>query len=181
MKLIWVAGQIVTAYLLTDFLSGVLHWLQDRYLRRDWPVIGPILVVPNELHHAEPAAFTRDGFLIRNWASFLVAIIVALGLLATGTLNWFTGTFAASSALLPTQAHYWAHRAPQLNGPVITWLQRVGVIQSQRHHFTHHRGDKDIYFCTMTNWVNPMLERIRFFQRLETLIERTAGIAPKLG
>lgn len=178
--LLWVFIQIVSAWLLADFLSGVLHWFQDRYCQRYWPVIGDIIVEPNDIHHVTPRSFTTDGFFLRNWASFVVAFVAGFLFYGTGTLNWFTGGFVAASSFLPTQAHYWAHRSETENGPLISTLQRLGVIQSSQHHWRHHRGSKDKYFCTMTDFVNPVLERIQFFQRVEKVIKFVTGVRPKI-
>lgn len=163
-------GQLFLSYLLADFLSGVLHWVQDRYCQRSWPVVGALIVAPNDIHHREPRAFTKDGFLLRNWASIFVAASCLLIFTLTNSVNTFTIGFVIASCLLPTQAHYWAHRTAKENGVFIAKLQQWGFIQSARGHWCHHGGAKDSHFCTMTDFVNPVLEQVRFFQRVEKLI-----------
>lgn len=178
-EVVWISAQLLLALLAADFGSGLLHWFQDRYIQTDWPVLGNLVAEPNELHHQAPRAFTKDGFLQRNWASIAVACTLLLIFSLIDIINWFTGGFIVASALLPTQAHYWAHRTRKENGLLVTTLQKFGVLQSSRHHWRHHRGAKDNYFCTMTNYVNPILEIVKFFKCLEKLIRVAFRIKPK--
>lgn len=176
---IFILFQLFAALIVADFFSGVLHWLEDRYLQRHWPVIGEVIVAPNDLHHADPRAFTHDGFWLRNWPSFFVAGCLLIWFTFAGWFNPFSIGLLMASSLLPTQVHYWAHRTPEENGPVIVMLQKIGLIQSSQHHWRHHRGSKDNYFCTMTDYVNPVLEYLRVFQRTEVLITNLFGARPK--
>jgi len=175
---IWKIVQIVIALLLADFLSGVLHWFQDRYCQRHWPILGKVFVEPNELHHAHPRHFIKDDFFVRNWACFAVAGILLFLFISTHSLSWFTVSFVVASSVLPTQAHYWAHRTCKENGKLISFLQKIGCIQSTQQHWRHHRGSKNNYFCTMTNYVNPILEYFQFFQRLEKYIYIVLRVKP---
>lgn len=176
--ILYIIFQIFSALLITDFFSGVLHWIQDRYLRRHWPIVGAIIVAPSDLHHSNPRSFTQDGFIHRNWSSFVVASFLAGIFYFSGTLNWFTGSIIATSSVL-TQAHYYAHCSPKENGKFIVFLQTIGLLQSPQHHWRHHQGDKDTYFCAMTNYVNPMLEAVQFFQKMELVIQKLTGVRPQ--
>lgn len=175
----WIAFQILAALAFTDFMSGVLHWLQDRYLHRSWPVIGPAVVDPSIIHHVQSRAFVETGFWARNAASLLVGGVLLAVFWATGTLNWFTTTFALASIILPTETHVWAHRTPKENGRLVTWLQSIGVAQSFAHHRRHHSGREITHYCAMSNYVNPLLERVDFWRRTERLIFMITGARPK--
>lgn len=178
LEALWISANIAAAWLFTDFMSGVLHWFQDRYCQRHWPLLGPAFAEPAAVHHADPTDFTRCGFIERNWPSFLTALLLAVIFWAFQAVNVFTVSFTLMSAVLPTEIHYWSHRSPQKNGPLIVSLQRIGFLQSNDHHWRHHRGAKDNYFCAMTNYVNPVLEQIRFFRGLEWVISRVLGVRP---
>jgi ubiquitin-conjugating enzyme E2 variant len=52
-------------------------------------------------------------------------------------------------------------------------------LQSPRHHGRHHSGAKDSYYCVVTNVLNPVLEKVNFWRRLETVVEHATGKAPK--
>ena len=79
--------QILAGWLLADFLSGLLHWIEDRFGpgREHWPVVGSQVFAPNLLHHAQPLAFTRNRFLSRNSTTIAAAAVFAAPLL------WFFG------------------------------------------------------------------------------------------
>jgi ubiquitin-conjugating enzyme E2 variant len=47
--------QALGVILLADFLTGVFHWLEDAYGTEDTPVLGPLVIKPNIVHHHYPA------------------------------------------------------------------------------------------------------------------------------
>ena len=49
--------QLVGVILLADFVSGFMHWLEDKLGEPDTPIIGKWIVQPNILHHHNPTAF----------------------------------------------------------------------------------------------------------------------------
>jgi ubiquitin-conjugating enzyme E2 variant len=178
MLIVVACAQVLGALLLVDLLSGVLHWLEDSYGTEETPLLGPYVIRPNIIHHADPLAFTKSPVWRRNR---VVAVIVAL-LLGTvwwsGHFSWFWA-WLGLFGLLSNEIHVWAHRSRRQNGPVIVLLQRLRLVQSPRHHAVHHRDPKRDHFCAMTNLLNPILDRIRFFRALEWLIARLTGVTPR--
>jgi ubiquitin-conjugating enzyme E2 variant len=61
----------------------------------------------------------------------------------------------------------WAHssRPPR----PVQLLQRTGLLQPASHHAEHHKRPYASRFCTMTTFLNPVLDRIRFWRVLETV------------
>src|SRR3546814_15489841 len=57
------AAQLVTGWLVADFLSGILHWIADRVLWVGMPLISKSVVEPNRLHHRDPAAFLAQSIV----------------------------------------------------------------------------------------------------------------------
>jgi len=51
-------------------------------------------------------------------------------------------------------------------------MQRAGLILSPEHHAIHHAAPQDKYYCITVGWMNPVLERLRFFRILEAIIGR---------
>ena len=51
--------QALGVILLADFLAGVIHWLEDAYGTEDTPIIGPLAIRPNIIHHHYPRFFTK--------------------------------------------------------------------------------------------------------------------------
>jgi plasmanylethanolamine desaturase len=161
-----------------DFLSGVVHWAEDAYARKDTPIIGKLIGEANIEHHQKPRAFVARSYFESSWDLILLATLVLAVAWYCNQLTWQVGLFALVAANA-NQIHKWAHRAPHENGPVITVLQRLKLLQTQKHHGKHHRGDKDSYYCSITNFLNPVLEKLGFWKGLEMVIEKTTGAKRK--
>jgi sterol desaturase/sphingolipid hydroxylase (fatty acid hydroxylase superfamily) len=160
-------GEALIGWLVADFLSGVFHWWQDRLTSPRWRIIGPWLIEPSRLHHRQPRAFLAGSFLRRNGPAF--ALVVGVG---AAWLALFGPTIALASAIvggaLTTQVHYWTHR-PSIVGPFLRVLQETGVLQSPKHHAGHHRPPQDRRYCALTDWLNPTLDALDVWGRLERL------------
>ena len=109
----------------------------------------------------------------------MLGVMFLAGFWALGWLNIFTGS-AVLFGMFANEIHAAAHKSPKENGRVITAIQKTGLMQSHKHHAQHHRKGKDTHYCVMTSHLNPVLERVQFFQTIEKGIERTTGIVPRL-
>ena len=58
--------------------------------------------------------------------------------------------------------------------PWVRVLQRAGLILSPEHHAIHHAAPQDKYYCITVGWMNPVLEKVRFFRILEAIVGRLA-------
>lgn len=160
-----IVGQALLGWLLADFLTGAFHWWEDRLGREDWPLLGPWLVAPNRLHHAQPLAFTRHGFVARNGASFGAAAFIGGLWLLVASPSVFMAALLIGGALT-NEVHFYAHR-PSAAGRFLTVLQQTGLMQSPKAHAAHHRPPHQANYCVLTDWLNPTLEAIGFWSRLE--------------
>src|SRR6185295_9793570 len=59
--------EILLTVLAADFVSGLVHWLEDAYGREHWPITGRLVTRPNILHHHDPRYFTRHNWLQSSW------------------------------------------------------------------------------------------------------------------
>ena len=169
---------IVLVILLVDFVSGVLHWLEDSYGNPDWPVIGRWITAPNILHHQSPTAFTTNSWL-RSADVLLVlgGLIVGTAWLS-GALTWQVILFVAIG-VNANAIHKWNHLPRSKRGKVVVALQKVSFLQTPAHHARHHVAFKDTHYCVITNLVNPILDAVRFWRGLEWIIEKLFGIAKR--
>lgn len=161
--------------LLADFVSGFVHWLEDAYARPGMPVVGRI-AEDNLLHHRRPRAFLARSWWQSSSDLLLVGLLVIWAALLAGHVNGWLLAFVALT-INANQVHKWAHQGPRENPRLVTWLQRLRVLQTQREHGRHHRGRKDSHYCVITNLLNRPLEALGFWKRLEALIERLTGVA----
>ncbi|MEO6244803.1 MAG: fatty acid desaturase CarF family protein [Opitutaceae bacterium] len=169
-------AQALGVVMLADFVSGVVHWLEDAYGSPDTPVVGPILIRPNIVHHHFPRFFTKLSWWQSSWDIVLIAApLLALASWA-GFLTWHLWLFAVVS-INANQVHKWSHQTRKENGPVVSFFQDIGIFLSPRQHAIHHSDPKNTFYCPITNLLNPVLEKIRFWNHAEALIERATGIS----
>lgn len=162
---------VVVPILFAELVNGLIHWWEDRYGNPDWPFLGRHVVRPNILHHERPAAMLKGSYWHRNNTTIIPAL--ALAACFYWCLPLALGCLILSQA---NEVHGWTH---QKCNWLIRGLQRTGLLQSPRHHAMHHRRPYDRNYCTMTNYVNPVLTRLRFWESLEGIIYLVLRVKPR--
>lgn len=165
--MIYFLGYLMTCWLAADFISGFYHWLEDRYAKDDWPIIGKFVAKPNKLHHSAPSAFLVGSYWTRNWTTFAVA----LPAFAMIFPNKWCLIFAMVSQA--NEVHAWAH---QKCNRWIRVIQSTGILQSPREHGLHHHSPFEVRYCVMSNWLNPILDEFGFWRFAEWCLGKTIGI-----
>ena len=169
--------QVLVCVLIADFLSGLFHWAEDSYGREDWPVIGRSVIAPNNLHHERPRAFLANSWYRSADVQILMALWSSFLLLVVGLLTWRV-VLVLALVVNANELHKWAHRTKTENGRLITCLQERGLLQSRAHHGRHHGGKRNTNYCTITPWLNPLLDR-GAWRGVESLIARLTGASPR--
>jgi hypothetical protein len=167
---------IILSWLLADFIAGVVHWFEDKVLLNPsrYRFINAIRL-DNELHHTFPAAMLKLTPAENIRESVLIAwpLAALLFLLGAPTVIWLALFFVAFGNLI----HRFAHQPRGRVGTVVRLLQKTGLFISTEHHLRHHFNSKGliakekttIHYCPMTNWLNPILDKVGFFAFLERL------------
>lgn len=169
-----IGAQIVLLAMAADFLAGLIHWAEDAYFTENTPIIGPLVIRPNIVHHHFPRHFTRLSWWQSSWL-LVVGGAIALGVAALlGGLTWQLALFVAIG-INGNHVHKLAHRTRAENGRFVSKLQDWRILQTPRQHALHHTDPKNTHYCPITNLVNPLLERIDFWTRLEAVIQRLTG------
>jgi plasmanylethanolamine desaturase len=163
------------AVLVADFISGLVHWAEDAYARKDTPVIGKWIGEANLEHHHKPRAFVTRSWWQSSWDLLLASCLIVAGAWWLKLLHWSVFLFAFVSTNA-NQVHKWAHSAPHENGRIVSFLQKFKIIQTQKHHAKHHKGEKDSHYCSVTNLLNPVLEKLRFWKAFEKFNEKVFGL-----
>ena len=172
------ALEVLIVVLIVDFLSGVIHWLEDSFGKPEWPIIGPLIILPNIRHHHRPTAFTRNTWFGSAWI-LLIAGILAVGVAwLVGALSW-QFLLAVALGVNANEIHKWNHMPRSKKPWLVVFLQDWHILQTPRHHSKHHRGRKDSHYCTITNLVNPVLELLGFWRRMEKFIKLLLGAAKR--
>ena len=176
LQLLLIAAQVVVIAGLADFVAGLVHWAEDAYFSENTPVIGKRIIEPNIVHHHLPRYFTRLSW----WESSAELVLVGALILAVawplGLLTWQLMLFVVIS-INANEIHKMSHRSRAENGWLISALQDWHILQTPHQHGLHHSDPKNTYYCPVTNFENPLLERVDFWPRLEALIELRLGVA----
>jgi len=172
---IYLGFTAVTGYLIADFISGLVHWAGDTLGDESTPILGKNFVTPFRYHHIDPKDITRHDFIETNGNNCIVVLapLASAYLLLpeetsfgffSATLMGFVGLFIVAT----NQFHKWAHAdaPPRL----AVALQRCGLILSTDHHDVHHTRPHDKHYCITVGWMNPVLNRLRFFRAVEAVI-----------
>jgi plasmanylethanolamine desaturase len=165
--------EILAVVLLADLVSGVVHWWEDSYAKLDG---GPLkqVAIDNLRHHARPREFLTKGYWASSWDLWLLGALAVAASAALGLFSWHVVLFAVVVANA-NQVHKWTHRTREENGPVIGTLQRLHLLQTARHHSRHHQGSRDTHYCVLTNFLNPLLEEVQLWRRLERAVGKLTG------
>ena len=173
--LVW---ELMLVVLMADFVSGFVHWAEDAYARPDMPWLKKI-AEENLLHHQRPRDFLRNTWWQSSYDLMLIGAVVLLLASWFNSLTWHVVLFVVLS-VNANQVHKWAHRNRTENPRWVVWLQKTCLLQTPRHHSQHHRGNNDTHYCVLTNLLNPVLDRVKFWRVLEVLISRLTGVQPRL-
>jgi hypothetical protein len=160
-----------------DFISGIVHWAADTYCSEDTPVVGPSLVKPFRRHHLYPRDICTHNLVetVGNVCILAVPVLslclFLLWLLPDSSLLAFAViciALMAAATVATNQFHKWAHseNPPAYARP----LQRLRLVLEPTHHELHHTAPFESHYCITNGWLNPLLNRIKFFRRLEGLL-----------
>ncbi len=160
-----------------DLVSGLVHWFADTYFSEDTPIIGRSLVKPFRLHHLYPRDICTHNVVVTLGNSCILAVPVLgiclylLWLLPQSGWLAFKVLFVAllaAATVATNQFHKWAHHEDPSN--LIRWLQRKRLVLEPSHHQRHHTAPFNRHYCITNGWLNPFLNRIKFFRRLEAFL-----------
>jgi len=163
---------IIFGFFLGDLFSGLFHWWEDRYGKTTWPFIGKFVVENNIGHHKQPWTIGNESYFTNVGGA-------TLALLPFMLLSWYFGYYLLLVALIVTsqanQVHAWSHKKAN---PFIRFFQSLGILLSPKHHAVHHKRPYTQRYCVVTDWLNPILHAIHFWNGLEWLVWFTLGVKP---
>ena len=173
-SLLLVSAQALGVVALADFISGLVHWLEDAYGTETTPVVGTLMIRPNIIHHHYPRYFTKLNWWQSSWDLLLLGALI-IGVAAwAGVLTWHVWLFVAI-CVNANQIHKWSHQTRAENGRLVSFLQDIHLLLTPRQHALHHTDPKNTYYCPVTNLLNPTLEFIGLWPKLEAVIEALTG------
>ncbi len=168
-------AQFIATIFAAEFTAGFVHWFEDAYIRDHTPLIGRFIGRPNTIHHHYPRYMTRHSWWQSSWDLALLAALLVAGAWSCGLLTWHVWLFAILAANA-NEFHKWEHRTRKENGWLISFLQDFKILQTSRHHALHHTDPKNSHYCTITNYLNPLLDTLCFWDGLEWALAKTIGL-----
>jgi ubiquitin-conjugating enzyme E2 variant len=178
LKLTWLLTlAIPLGVILGDFVSGIVHWAADSYGSEDMRVIGPSLVKPFRLHHIYPRDICTHGLVettgnvcilavpLLSVTLYLMRLLPGSGLLAFSVVCL---ALMATATVATNQFHKWAHQ--ENPSSLARWLQRKRLVLEPQHHKRHHTEPFNVNYCITNGWLNPVLNKVKFFRRLEATL-----------
>jgi sterol desaturase/sphingolipid hydroxylase (fatty acid hydroxylase superfamily) len=161
--------EIFLAIMAADFISGLVHWMEDTFWSEGTPIVGQWIVRPNSIHHRDGMAFVKNNWWRSSWDLLLLGLLVLVVAKMLGVLAWPVWLFVLIG-VNANQIHKWAHM-PKSGVPApIRYLQRLHLLQSPAHHAVHHARDKNSHYCVVTNILNPVLDGGHFWRALEWIL-----------
>jgi sterol desaturase/sphingolipid hydroxylase (fatty acid hydroxylase superfamily) len=153
---------LFAAYLLTDFINGLVHMYMDnndRYESIDGPLIANF-----HLHHRTPqyrqnnlivVYFTESGSKV--WlVGYLLLVLCIQGVFAIHPVVSYTLVYIGILSSVAEVSHYLCHSS---TSALARFLAGCGLLLSKRHHARHHLQDNCSY-AFLNGFSDPLLNRM---------------------
>ena len=158
----WQGFALFAAYLLTDFINGLVHMYMDNNDRYD-SIDGP-LIANFHLHHKVPqykkhnlvvVYFSESGSKV--WlVGYLLLVLLIQVAFGISPLVSYTLVYIGILSSCAEVSHYLCHSSTSTVSAV---LEKCGLLLSKRHHARHHLQDNSNY-AFLNGFTDPLLNRI---------------------
>lgn len=192
--------ELIFAFLLGDFITGLFHWIEDAYLEPErvkqfynkhplFPLRNIMIEIAdmNHIHHLDPLAFTKFSMIesictTLPFTALGVWSLLAIEIFITSIPTWiYIGVIFGSGGNI---MHRFIHK-PETTPYIIKLLQKCYILQTAQDHNIHHKSvtipthdNPGHYYCVYGTIINPVFEVIEFWRKLEYLVEKVSGIKP---
>lgn len=183
---IGVAGQLfalIAAYILADFINGLVHMYMDnndRYTSIDGPFIANF-----HLHHMVPQYAKRPLPVVyfmesgsKVWLVPFLLLVVAYGFMVNHSLSYYVLVYTGILSSVAEVSHYLCHASTAV---VPRLLANCGLLLSKRRHAHHHLQDNCNY-TFLNGFTDPLVNLIArrccggYKQRSDLHFARYAGL-----
>lgn len=157
----------IVAYVLTDFINGLVHMYMDNNTHYS-SLIGPF-ISSFHLHHSRLRYNYRSALKVYVYESgtkfWLLAYLIALSCVQhTAGLNYSLNLCLVSVGILSSLAevsHFWCHNATKKN-KIIYRLQKYRILLAKQHHLAHHKQD-NTHYAFLNGMTDPLLNKISHY------------------
>jgi hypothetical protein len=155
-------ASVIAAYLLTDFVNGLVHLYMDA--NDDYDSLAGPLIANFHLHHRTPryqdnnllvVYFNETGSKI--WLVFsLIGVAVFFQLPNSNPVVLYTLTYVGILSSIAEVSHYLCHNS---NSAVVIFLARIKLLLPEQEHARHHRED-NVSYTFLNGLTNPPVDFI---------------------
>jgi hypothetical protein len=153
---------LIAAYLITDFINGLVHLYMDANDNYE-SLAGP-LIANFHLHHRTPR-YQNNNLLVvyfnetgsKIWLIFyLAAVAVLFHLPNSNPVLLYTLTYVGILSSIAEVSHYLCHNS---NSAVAMFLMRIKLLLPKRGHARHHLAD-NVSYTFLNGATNPLVDFI---------------------
>lgn len=158
----WQIVSVIAAYLITDFINGLVHLYMDANDNYDSSA-GP-LIANFHLHH-RTSRYQDNNLLVvyfnetgsKIWLIFyLITIAILFHLPNSNPLFLYTLTYVGILSSIAEVSHYLCHNS---NSAVVIFLARVKLSLPKREHARHHLED-NVSYTFLNGITDPLVDYI---------------------
>jgi hypothetical protein len=161
-ELWWQLVSVIAAYLITDFLNGLVHLYMDANDNYD-SLAGP-LIANFHLHHRTPRYQDNNLLVVyfhetgsKIWLVFyLLAIAMLLDLPNSNPVFLYTLTYVGILSSIAEVSHYLCHNS---NSAAVMFLARIKLLLPKREHARHHLED-NVSYAFLNGITDPLIDFI---------------------
>ncbi len=159
--IVWQVVSLCAAYLLTDFINGLVHVYMDNNDRYD-SLDGP-LIANFHLHHKVPQ-YRKHNLLVvyfmesgsKVWLVGYLLLLLVLGNFNIPSILYFILVYTGILSSVAEVSHYLCHSSTALP---VRMLAGCGLLLSKRRHARHHLQDNCNY-TFLNGFTDPLVNAI---------------------
>ena len=156
---VWQLGALVAAYLIADFVNGLVHWYMDSQDQYE-SVVGP-LIANFHLHHKLPRYQDQSLLWVYfNESGSKVWLVFYLGAVMVGyyadifpPMLMYILAYVGILSSVAEVSHYLCHNSSSSG---VKFLARMGLLLSKRHHAQHHLQD-NVNYAFLNGLTDPLI------------------------
>lgn len=167
MVILVVIFKVFFIYLMADFATGIFHFYADQFGQINGKFMSKSVNLLL-LHHVEPGKILTQTYWELTRGVYKFATIIFPVSLFFG-FSWEFLLFLIISAQANI-VHRWSHYNYESTPFLAKLLFRINMIQGRTHHAIHHRDGFNSYYCVMSPFLNPILEKTNFWNRIIKLL-----------
>ncbi|KAF0181790.1 MAG: hypothetical protein FD164_1482 [Nitrospirae bacterium] len=158
----WQIAALFAAYLLADFINGLIHMYMDKH--DDYESLAGPLIAKFHLHHKTPRYEDNNVIVVyvnetgsKVWLVFYLAAVVMLTYVpGVNHVFLYVLIYVGVLSSVAEVSHYLCHNS---NSTAAIFLMRIGLLLPKKRHALHHLED-NVNYSFLNGVSNPLVNFI---------------------